>query len=467
MIDIRKFIKSNGLAEASHDDILQAFFDKMAAVKASSISLAPGSGRPARNMGTLSLGGRQFTVSRPVRIRGLHGAVIANGAIEASERFPAGEYLLDVQSVNTLKMENLLLECHKRANGIYAHNFLRLRIEDCTVVHQKDYGIFGSDVGRNHELEVVKCNIVEYLWGDDGTRGVPDFRVAANRTSVGVFLGQADNVVADCNINLCRTGIKVGMRANRIQGNHITGGNTVENELFDGILLDKHVKSSCLIVNNYIDNCRLALNVSDRPVNARNYVTVTDNLFYKGYNHPKDGREFNHIVVRALAPRSILQNVIIANNQFYNQDENLDGQPGRRILPIRVEAAWEGARPGDEAVALDPERLSGAIVRQNVFTNADPYHETPVASHATLVTRLPAAPTDVVEVDFGKHLAWGDIYSCSVTLLADDLQSEPVPYFAVCRGRKVTIKAQRPVRARFSVTVDVNRPYGGDGPAID
>jgi len=465
--DVQRFIKRKGLGDASPEDALQAFFDDRAEKAASSIMVAPGSGRFSRNLGLLSLGGRQFKVSRPIRIRGLHGVVIANGSIEASEQFPAGEYLFDVQAANTLKIENVLFECNKRANGIYAHNFLRLRIEDCTILHQKDYGIYGSDRGRNHELEVVKCNIIEYLWGDDPSRGFPDFRVAANRTSVGVFLGQADNVVAGCNINLCRTGIKVGMRANRIQGNHITGGNTIENELFDGIVLDKHVRSSCLIVNNYIDNCRVLLNVNDQPVNARNYVTLTDNLFYKGYNHPKDGREFNHIVVRALTARSVLQNVIIANNQFYNQDENLGDQPERRILPIRVEAAWPGARPGDGATALDPQSIAGTVVRQNVFTNVDKYYESPVGTRATTVTSLPASPTEITEIDFGRHLVWGDIHSCTVTMISEEPDSEPVPFSTVCRGRVVRIRSQRPVRARFSVTVDVNRPYGGAGAVID
>jgi hypothetical protein len=464
--DIQRFIKRQELGDAPPEDALQAFFDAMAENKVSSIMVAPGSGRFSGNLRLLSLGGRQFRVSRPIRIRGLHGVVIANGSIEAADQFPEGEYLFDVQGANTLKIENVLFECNKRANGIYAQNFLRLRIEDCTILHQKDYGIYGSDRGRNHELEVMKCNIVEYLWGDDASRGFPDFRRAANRTSVGVFLGQADNVVADCNINLCRTGIKVGMRANRIQGNHITGGNTIENEVFDGIVLDKHVRSSCLVVNNYIDNCRLLLNVNDQPVNARNYVTVTDNLFYKGYNHPTDGREFNHIVVRALAARSILQNVIISNNQFYNQDEHLEDQPERRILPIRVEAAWPGAQPGESATALDAQGIAGTVVRQNVFTNVDKYHETPVGTRATIVTEPSASPAEITEVDFGRHLVWGDIYSLSVTMIGEP-DAEPVPFSATCRGRVVRIRSLRPVRARFSVTVDVNRPYGGAGPVID
>jgi hypothetical protein len=456
MIDIRHFIKNNHQGDQVSDGaILQLFFDTMASRKTSSIAVAPASGKMSKNMDELNLGGRQFTVSQPIRIRGLHGAIIANGAIEAAGDFPEGGYLFDVQEVNTLKIENVLFECNKRANGIYAHKFLRLRIEDCTITHQKDFGIYGNDTGYNHELEVVKCNIIEYLWGDgvaSNTKGrLPDFRLAANRTSTGVFLGQADNVVADCNINLCRVGIRVGMRANRIQGNHITAGGTLENEIFDGIILDKHVKSSCLIVNNYIDNCRVVLNVDDNPVNARNYVTITDNLFYKGFNHPNDGREFNHIIVRPLAKNSLLQNVIIANNQFYNQDEHLDGGQERVILPIAVESkSPEG---------LDADRIAGSVVKGNVFCNAPPYYEKPVGTSVTIVTDPPAAPAKEVEVDFSEYLVWGEIKSCGVTPLDDGAGAEPAPFVARMDRKKVIVRTKEESCARYSITVDVNTGY--------
>lgn len=470
-MDIRQFIKNNKLENHTDTEILQLFFNRMETKQVSSLAVAPTSGRTAKNLTSLLLGGLKFAVTKPITIRGLHGAIISNGAIEAAEGFPEGRYLLDVQEVNTLKIENVLLECNKRASGIFAHKFLRLRIEDCTILHQKDYGIYANEKGYNHELEIVKCNIVEYLWGDGTSRkdkaGFPDFRIAANRTSTGVYLGQADNVVADCNINLCRVGIKVGMRANRIQGNHITAGGSVENEIFEGIVLDKHIKSSCLIVNNYIDNCRIVLNVDNKPVNARNYVTVTDNLFYKGYNHPEDGREFNHIVVRALKPQSILQNVIIANNQFYNQDEHLGELTERRITPIHVERAWETTGKQDDLEPLNRQKLSGTIVSHNVFTNVSKYHETPMGSHATMVTELPEKPSDIFEADFSSHLVWGDIYSCNVTMICEDTESEPVAYYAVCSGKKVKVRTHQPVRARFSISVDINRPYGNDTAVVD
>lgn len=447
-------------------DQLQAFFDQFSGRRTGEgFSLAPGAGVSANSFCKIDLCGRKFLVRRSIRLRQIHGAVVTNGVIEAAPSFPEGSYLFEILGANTLKLENLGFECAGRASGIYAHSFLRLRIEDCTILHQLNYGIFASDKGNNHELEVIKCNIIEFLWGDgsrdspDGT--VPAFRLAANRKSTGIFLGQADNVVADCNINLCRVGIEVGMRANRIQGNHITAGGTAGNEIFDGIVLRSHVKSSALIVNNYIDNCRLVIFIDDKPVNRRNYATITDNLFYRGFNHPGEGCEFNHIVIRPLAPNSILENVIICDNQFYTQDEHLAPEAIRVIRPVAVDPGIDTA--GQPIGSIDPDRVRGAIMRHNVFTNAPPYFEIPVGSHLSGTIPSTATATSFFSLDFAPHLAWGHLVSAQVTMI-DAFSAEDVAPFSVrIKGSEVQIMTPRPVRAGFKVEVDVNNPYGGRG----
>ena len=343
----------------------------------------------------------------------------------------------------------------------FAHKFFRLRIEDCTILHQKSFGIYGSEKGYNHELEVFKCNISEYFWGDGKTNienklpEIPDFQEASNRKSTGIFLGQADNIVADCNINLCKVGIKVGMRANRIQGNHITSGGTYSNEIYDAIVLDKHIKSSCLIVNNYIDNCRLKIYVNADRRCKRNYVTVTDNLFYRGFNHPQR-EEFNHIVIRPLERGSILQNIIVSNNQFYTQDEHLDGKDKRVIKPIHVDT--DIFADGDIAVnpSINPKQIIGAVVLGNNFTNVHPYYEIPMATRLTGIINEPEKPTDVFEFDFSEHVPWGEIQSRSVTMSTPAGES-PVSFsVSNIEGCKLTIKTSSPTIARFDVSVDVN-----------
>ncbi|WP_139558668.1 right-handed parallel beta-helix repeat-containing protein [Methylotetracoccus oryzae] len=441
--------------------LLQAFLDSIASCPRSRTRLSAGAKFYTQAFATVDLGGYVFVIDMPIRLHGLHGMVLTSGLIEPSPRFPEGEYLLDVRDVNTLKIENIGLECRKRASGIFAHRFLRLRIEDCTIVHQRDFGIYANEKGYNHELEVVKCNIVEYLWGDgtgaDHPGEIPNFRKAANRTSTGIFLGQADNVVSDCNINLCRVGIEVGMRANRIQGNHITAGGTVENALFDGILLNAHIKSSCLIVNNYIDNCRLVIRVDDKAVNRRNYVTITDNLFYRGFNHPKEGPAFSHIQIQALKPKSILQNIIISDNQFYTQDENLGDAVERVIRPVAIEACWESA--SESAIPLDPVKIRGAIMKNNSFTNAPPYFEVPMGTNATMTLLPSGMAADRYEADFSGHLAWGDIQTVSVTMISSDPEFVGVPFVATFSGKTVMIRTATPVIAGFHVTVDVNNSY--------
>ena len=65
-----------------------------------------------------------------------------------------------------------------------------------------------------------------------------------------------------------------------------------------------------MIHNNYIDNGRLLINTSSDEMADRNYVHVTDNIFYRGYNHPNN-QKFNHIYVSAEDDNSSFVNVII------------------------------------------------------------------------------------------------------------------------------------------------------------
>ena len=415
---------------------------------------------------TLDLDSGHYLITQPIKLHNIYGCIITNGTITASKDFPINQYLFDFLKTDTTKIENILFECRKRANAIYARKFFRLRIEDCTILHQKLYGIYGAETGGNHELEIFKCNISEYLWGDgqknakvdSETDNFPDFKVASNRESTGIFLGQADNVVADCNINLCKVGIKVGMRANRIQGNHITAGGTYKESIFEGIVLDKQVKSSCLIVNNYIDNCRLFINIDDKLVNKRNYVTVTDNLFYRGFNHPKD-REFNHIVIRPLAKNSILQNIIVTNNQFYTQDEHLNGQPQRIIKPIHVDTSSYDKNGLNIEPSIDNKQIIGSIVKNNNFTNVHPYYEIPMATQLTGIIKMPESPTDTYSFDFSINIPWGEIQSYSVTMTTVAGET-PVAYsVSDVIGNKIIIKTAYPIIARFDITINVNSPY--------
>jgi len=241
-----------------------------------------------KNKGTttqINLQGKTFILNKPLELSYVNLITLTNGTLVAGPDFPKDEYLIKIEYSQGVQIRDLFLECSKRANGIFVDHFLRIRIEDCFIIHQKSYGIYSSPAGGNHELEIFKCHISEFLFGDGYPRKkvnygvIPKYDIDANRVSTGIFLGQADNVVADCNINLCRVGIFSGMRANRIHGNHITGGGSQKLEVFKGIELNNFHKSSAMIINNYIDNCCLWINCSaDERKNLRNYIHVTDNL---------------------------------------------------------------------------------------------------------------------------------------------------------------------------------------------
>ena len=68
---------------------------------------------------TLDFESGHYLISRPIRLRFMYGCIISNGAVTASKDFPIDEYLFDFNAVNTAKVENILFECRKRANGIF------------------------------------------------------------------------------------------------------------------------------------------------------------------------------------------------------------------------------------------------------------------------------------------------------------------------------------------------------------
>jgi hypothetical protein len=424
------------------------------------ISLRPGT------TAEIDLGGETFVLDRPLELRNLQLLTLRNGTLVAGPGFPEGEFLIRVKSAHGLYLRDLFLECSKRANGIHLEDFFRIRIEDSYLVHQRDFGIYSAPTGNNHELEVLKCHIAEFLHRDGLPQSrsnfgvIPRFDIDAHRTSTGIFLGQADNVVADCNINLCRTGIHCGMRANRIHGNHITGGASVDRELYHGIALDNTHKSSALIVNNYIDNCCLWIDCgANAKRNLRNYFHVTNNLFYRGYNHPADGSEFSHIVINPREPGSLIANLHVCDNKFYNQPENLDGLKPRVIRPLRV----NGVAPGGEGPWLDHSKLTGVTMRSNAFTNSFPTFVTPMG---TCVTRVVATDgsSSQLQVNFDAEIPLGFVKHASACVVGFEGSEPPRVAVRRIRERRVDLWVSGGSGARIALTAVAD---GDAGPRYD
>ncbi|MDQ2095960.1 right-handed parallel beta-helix repeat-containing protein, partial [Rhodalgimonas zhirmunskyi] len=326
-------------------------------------------------------------------------------------------------------------------------------------------GIYSPPYGGNHELEVVKCHIMEYVYGDGHENKktsygvIPRFDIDENRVATGIYLGQADNVVADCNINLCRTGIYCGMRANRIQGNHITGGGSLDLDIYKGIEFDNAFKSSALVHNNYIDNCVLWVNCDDHPrLNKRNYLHITSNLFYRGYNHPSDGRSYSHIVINPTKPGSLLGNVHITDNLFYNQDENLEGIKPRVLDPIRV---YERPDPeSDETIGLNHGAIMNFRMECNQFTNQFPTFVKPMGTTVTKRVATSADKTRYV-VPFKGEIPIGRLRDASVRLSATEEGEVRAPILRRILAHAVEFELMEPFDGEVLVTAStLGEPVG-------
>ena len=413
-------------------------------------------------MSVIDLEGKIFVIDRPLVLKMVDLLIITNGTIIAGPDFPQGEYLIQIEKCQSLHLSNLFLECSKVANGICLQNFFRIRIEDCYIIHQKKYGIYSSPIGGNHELEVFKCHIVEYLFGDGYPKKkvnygvIPEYDIDENRVSTGIFLGQADNVVADCNINLCKTGIFVGMRANRIHGNHITGGGSKDLSIFKGIELNNFHKSSAMITNNYIDNCCLWINCSaDVQTNMRNYFHVTDNLFYRGYNHPRGSDEkFHHIVINPMENNSLIANLHICDNNFYNQPENLNGIESRTITPIHINTL---SADNDE-VGLDHEKLVGISMKNNYFTNVFPTFVRPMGTEVSKIIDI-IPNKEIYRVVFEKQIPLGIIRTATVTILGFDGEKPPVVEIKKIQKRTVTVYVDYNYSAKILIKASSENAY--------
>lgn len=420
-------------------------------------------------MAVIDLKGESFVLDRPLEIQNAQLIKICNGTLITGPDFPVNEYLIRVYNVYGVTFSDLFLECSKCSNGIRLEKFLRVRVEDCHIVHQRKFGIYSTPTGGNHELEIMKCHISEFVFGDGHPKKkinygvIPEFDIDAHRVSTGIFLGQADNVVSDCNINLCRVGIFSGMRANRIYGNHITGGGSKGLELFKGIELNNHGKSSALIVNNYIDNCCLWINCNSNPKkNLRNYIHVTDNLFYRGYNHPIDGGEFHHIVINPLEENSLIGNLHICDNKFYNQPENLEGIKPRVIRPVLISAtptiqSTEALANAPE-VSLDHAKLIGVTMKNNYFTNCFPTYVVPMGSVVTKVVQI-VPERQTYTVDFGHAMPLGYIQTAEASILKYSGEVAPVATIRRIRKRTVIVDVRSPCQGSFSVTASTETAY--------
>jgi hypothetical protein len=404
----------------------------------------------------IDLQGGVFVLDRPLELSYVQLIVLRNGTLVAGPDFPEGEFLISCNRVIGISFLSLFLECSKRASGIRFEGFLRVRVEDCHILHQRDYGIYSGPTGGNHELEVFKCHIAEYVHGDGYPERkvsygiIPPFDVDENRVSTGIFLGQADNVVADCNINLCRVGIHCGMRANRIVGNHITGGGSLDLDIFKGIEANNFGKSSAIINHNYIDNCTLWINCDDQArLNTRNYFHVTDNLFYRGYNHPSDGRLWSHIVINTLKPGSKLGNVHICDNLFYNQDENLNGIKPRVLYPLRVHTHADpetGAQSG-----IDHHGVTNFRMESNQFTNSFPTFVQPMG---TTVTKMLAVQADKSEyfVTFREEIPIGALSHASAEISALKSGTPRPPVVRKLHTHGVSLELPDPFDGEIRVT---------------
>jgi hypothetical protein len=314
---------------------------------------AVGYGGRAGRLRDIDLGGAVFVLDRPLRIAHAQLVGLCNGALLAGPGFPAGQALVVLRHVTGLRLRQLRLDCAGRADGIVLRDFFRVRIERCHIRHPRHCGILSARQGNNHELEVLSCVLT----------GAPPARPARG---TGILLGQADNVVSDCTLEGFRLGIRCGMRANRITGNHIRAAGRSGAAM--AIAGENRHKASAMIHHNLFEDCAIQISCDDHDrLNRRNYFHITDNAFT---GVPAAGA---HVVLRALRPGSRLGNLHLCDNRLAGPCPGLAVAAGAGADCGFDPAGGPALRMG--ANASDPDApVQGSTVTRTVAVRADQRH---------------------------------------------------------------------------------------------
>ncbi|KAK8563234.1 hypothetical protein V6N12_011287 [Hibiscus sabdariffa] len=222
----------------------------------------------------IHLEGGNYLLSKPLRLpaAGAGNLMIYGGTLQASDYFPADEYLIDL-SANSLgsttqeeikegsslnlnsqltsssstynyeyiTLKDLMLDCNYRGGGISVINSLRTSIDNCYIAHFSSNGIL---VQGGHETYIKNSFLGQHITagGDAGER---------NYTGTAINLTGNDNAVTDVVIFSAAIGIMASGQANTFSGVHCynkaTGfGGT-------GIYLKLPGLTQTRIVNSYLD----------------------------------------------------------------------------------------------------------------------------------------------------------------------------------------------------------------------
>ena len=103
----------NSKKDSKHDSSLQALIDNQLKESDAISILRPGIKNTSHMMKVIDLGGRCYVVNETTQLKMIDGIIISNGCIVAGPNFPLDQYIFSVEGANTIKFENLIIECQK------------------------------------------------------------------------------------------------------------------------------------------------------------------------------------------------------------------------------------------------------------------------------------------------------------------------------------------------------------------
>ena len=209
-----------------------------------------------------------YLVTEPLYLPNKNNINLNGGTLLASNDFSG--YILNTNETaatgksgyssrgENISIENVFFDCSYSANGIYIEQFLRIRIDGCTIQNPATVGIYCNN---GHEANITNTNIIGRAYGYDDTQVV----------STGIVLDTFDSIVDNCVIAYCQWAVELKRKFNQVINSHFycnrnSGGNIKLNEC-----------SYVTLSNNYYDGSGIyAINPWQVKVN-NSLFEISDN----------------------------------------------------------------------------------------------------------------------------------------------------------------------------------------------
>ncbi|XP_068653985.1 polygalacturonase QRT3-like [Aristolochia californica] len=381
----------------------------------------------------IELQGGQYKLSKPIRFPPNAGnIVVRGGTLRASEDFPTDRFLIELWAPSSKPVEtvdhvhatdagktipdpllyhyeditfqDILFDAGYRGGGLFVIDAVRIRIDNCFVIH---FGTTGILVEKGHETFISNSFLGQHITAG----GDPHER---NFSGVAIDLASNDNVITDVAIFSAATGVILSGQANMLTGVHCYNKATFFGGV--GVLIKLAGLGQTRISNSYMDWTGI---VMEDPVQ----VHVADAFFLGNA----------YILLKSI--KGQISGLNIVDNMFTGD--------GSGVPIIQLDES-NGPFTNIDQVVIDRNNVGGMQLK------------------STVVRKSVAANGSKWVANFSSELVFPNRINHVQYSLYERGQQRLLPEYAVTKvsNNTVTVESRKEVDGVVSVVVDQNLMLG-------